>query len=527
MPSVFLSYSHKDEVWKDRLQTHLRVLEKQGLLETWEDRRIGGGSGWLEDIQEAMERASVAVLLISADFLTSEFILKEEVPRLLQRQRESGLSVLPVIVRSCAWKEVGWFREIQVLPPDGKPLASFTGDRRDAELANIALEIRRMLRAEDALARREQANLAGHDLRGKDLSGQDLSGADLSGADLTAARLVGTRLASARLIKARLREADLNTALLTGADLTGADLTGARLVGADLRGAHLEQARLRHAKLLGAVLDAGAFEESDTFGAAWSHLGDLGVQIRAKRVCQTVAWSPDGELLASTHENLVFIWNANCRREIRALVGHQSTVWSVGFSPDGKTIASASSDNTVRLWQTDSGSEIKTLTGHQDTVWSVTFSPDGKTIASASSDNTVRLWQTDSGSEIKILTGHQDTVWSVTFSPDGKTIASASSDNTVRLWQTNSGSEIKTLTGHQEWVRSVVFSPDGKTLASASDDNTVRLWPTEFGSEIKTLTGVESRVIPWPPFRNISWRTEGGREQSRIGPGGGGIRDCF
>ncbi len=65
MPSVFLSYSHKDEVWKDRLRTHLGVLEKQGLLETWDDRRIGAGSDWFEEIQAAMARASVAVLLIS------------------------------------------------------------------------------------------------------------------------------------------------------------------------------------------------------------------------------------------------------------------------------------------------------------------------------------------------------------------------------------------------------------------------------------------------------------------------------
>jgi hypothetical protein len=76
MPSVFLSYSHKDEVWKDRLKTHLGVLD----LETWDDRRIEAGANWFEEIQDAMAHASVAVLLISADFLTSRFIRGEEVP---------------------------------------------------------------------------------------------------------------------------------------------------------------------------------------------------------------------------------------------------------------------------------------------------------------------------------------------------------------------------------------------------------------------------------------------------------------
>ena len=98
MPSVFLSYSHKDEVWKDRLKNHLGILEAEGLLDIWDDRRIEVGADWFEEIQEAMACASVAVLLVSADFLTSKFILGEEVPKLLARRSGEGLSVMPVIV---------------------------------------------------------------------------------------------------------------------------------------------------------------------------------------------------------------------------------------------------------------------------------------------------------------------------------------------------------------------------------------------------------------------------------------------
>jgi TIR domain len=137
MPSVFLSYSHKDEVWKDRLKTHLGVLE----LDTWDDRRIEGGADWSEEIQKAMARASVAVLLISQHFLTSKFILGEEVPRLLQRRKEEGLPVIPVIVQTCAWDQVEWLRGIQGRPQDGKALSSFRGDRRNQELTKIAKEI--------------------------------------------------------------------------------------------------------------------------------------------------------------------------------------------------------------------------------------------------------------------------------------------------------------------------------------------------------------------------------------------------
>lgn len=76
-PSVFISYSHKDEAWKDRLVTHLGVLQSQGLLDLWDDRRIGAGQDWHQEIEQAMAAASVAVLLVSADFLTSQFILGE------------------------------------------------------------------------------------------------------------------------------------------------------------------------------------------------------------------------------------------------------------------------------------------------------------------------------------------------------------------------------------------------------------------------------------------------------------------
>jgi WD40 repeat protein len=160
MPSVFLSYSHKDEVWKDRLKTHLGVLEAQGLLETWDDRRIAPGTDWFEDIQEAMARASVAVLLVSADFLTSKFILGEEVPRLLQRRRTEGMTVIPVIIRSCTWRKVDWLQRIQARPLEGMPLASFEGgDRCDAELTKIAEEILEIIERQEPVrdtARKEE-----------------------------------------------------------------------------------------------------------------------------------------------------------------------------------------------------------------------------------------------------------------------------------------------------------------------------------------------------------------------------------
>src|SRR5687768_16777803 len=120
MPSVFISYSHKDEVWKERLASHLGVLEKQELLDLWDDQRIEAGEEWFDEIEVAINHVDVAVLLVSADFLNSKFILEEEVPRFLQRRVADGLNVFPVIVRPCLWKRVSWLSRLLVRPKDGK-----------------------------------------------------------------------------------------------------------------------------------------------------------------------------------------------------------------------------------------------------------------------------------------------------------------------------------------------------------------------------------------------------------------------
>src|SRR5947209_5077881 len=106
-----------------------------------------------------------------------------------------------------------------------------------------------------------------------------------------------------------------------------------------------------------------------------------------------------------------------------------------------------------------------TLKGHTEVVFAVAFSPDGKTLASASQDNTIKLWGVKTGEEHAILKGHTSVVSSVAYSPDGKTLASASRDKTIKLWDVQTGKEQTTLKGHTNIVFAVAYSPDGKTLA--------------------------------------------------------------
>ncbi len=157
---VFISYSHKDEIWKDRLLTHLSVLDYEGLLHVWTDRRIEVGAAWQAKINEAMSDSRVAVLLVTANFLTSEFILNQEVRPLLELHAQRGMLVLPLLARPCPWKLVSWLAPRQVRPQDGRPLSAGNEVDVDADLTALTYEIASLINRIDAKTAAEQLTIS-------------------------------------------------------------------------------------------------------------------------------------------------------------------------------------------------------------------------------------------------------------------------------------------------------------------------------------------------------------------------------
>ena len=140
-PTIFISYSNQDAEWKDRLVTHLGVLQQQNQLNFWTDESIGIGDKWLQEIETAMDTADVAIFLVSAYSLTSEFILRKEIKKLLERRDKEGVTIFPILVRPCAWRTVPWLAELQLRPRGGVPLSAGTDYEIDENLTAIVEEI--------------------------------------------------------------------------------------------------------------------------------------------------------------------------------------------------------------------------------------------------------------------------------------------------------------------------------------------------------------------------------------------------
>jgi WD40 repeat protein len=210
-----------------------------------------------------------------------------------------------------------------------------------------------------------------------------------------------------------------------------------------------------------------------------------------------VAKSPDGKTFASSAYNKkIIIWEVSTGKELFTLEGHADAVVSLAFSPDGKFLAGSGWDNEITIWDLATGKVIREIKDNSDDIEAIAFSPDGKMLVSAGEDKTLKLWSTSNWTlinQIKL----QTQVQSLAISPDGKLLAAGDESGKVMIFEFDPFGTLRLLVplwAHDQAVCSLAFSRDGSTLATGSLDRTIKLW-NRSGQVIRTLTGHNRGVL--------------------------------
>ncbi len=167
--------------------------------------------------------------------------------------------------------------------------------------------------------------------------------------------------------------------------------------------------------------------------------------------------------------------------EIKTFRGHTHGVWTLAFSPDGLTLASAGVERLIRLWDIETGRILRSLRGHTADIRALLYTPDGQSLITASDDRTIRMWNPKTGEPTKLLfTRYDHNVVSLSLSPDGLMLARGAHNKDIKIWEVTTGTELMTLLGKDQydnqWAVCVAFSPDGIHLASGNDIGKVKLW---------------------------------------------------
>lgn len=203
------------------------------------------------------------------------------------------------------------------------------------------------------------------------------------------------------------------------------------------------------------------------------------------------------------------------------LVGHTDAVCAVAWSPDGRLLASGSTDNTLRIWNCANGQRLVALEAppEERVAREIAWSPDGRLVAFGGRDT--HLWDSITDERFPPLiapgTAPASTVVnSLAWSPYGDSLATGDDRGLIYLWDARTRAQLATLQGHTDAVASVAWSPDGHLLVSASQDQTVRLWEVSTGQTLTTLPAEigSKQLVAWSPDARLLAR--GGAKAPRI-----------
>jgi len=393
---IFFCYAHEDEALLNKLKTHLKPLQRKGLIDVWYDRDISAGTVWEQQIKEQLNIAQIILLLVSPDFMDSDYCYGIEMQRALERHELGEARVIPIILRHVYWQDV--LGDLQALPTDAKPIKSWSD--LDEALYNVAEGIRTVVKqltapppfVSPAVPGEMKQEIATPSVR-TPIAQQG------GNASPSLPPLAVEKLAPLRTLRG-------HTAAVFSVALS-----------AD-----------------GQTLVSGSLDKTIK---VWNL--STGKEIRTLTghtdAIWSVALSADGRTLVSgSLDKTIKVWNLSTGKELRTLTGHKYDIRSVVLSADGRTLVSGSLDKTIKVWNLSTGKELRTLKGHTSGVTCVVLSADGQTLVSGSSDHTIKVWNLSIGKEIRTLIGHTDAVTSVVLSADGQTLVSGCWDATIMWW---------------------------------------------------------------------------------------------
>jgi WD40 repeat protein len=203
-----------------------------------------------------------------------------------------------------------------------------------------------------------------------------------------------------------------------------------------------------------------------------------------------MAFSSDGKtLVTGMFDDKIHVWDVASRTKLRTL-GPVMGIASLALSPDGRLLATTQFwFPEIRLWDFPSGRISGTLKGHGAVVWSTVFSPEGRVLASGSSDQTIRLWDVKTQTLNNTLIGHESEIWALAFSPQGDRLWSGSKDETLALWPTRLGPREISIPCQHRPLNPPIISPDGRFVAGADPEGCLTLWDLSTGQATRSLSG--------------------------------------
>lgn len=212
-----------------------------------------------------------------------------------------------------------------------------------------------------------------------------------------------------------------------------------------------------------------------------------------------VAFSPDGNTLATSGYHEVVLWKVADGTIERRITNVAERVYDVEFSADGSKLVVASGTpaqiGEAKIFQTSDGALLGDLVRTDDSVFAVSLSPDGKRLATAGADRSIRVYDFDTQQEQLLIEDHADWVMDVAWSPDGTKLASASRDKTSKVFDAKSGDSLVTFNGHGQPVYGVGFSPDNKLVVTSGSDKNIRTWNVGDAKQVRAIGGFGGEVF--------------------------------